>query len=109
MIEEIPFLTASLPVLGARIVKAACYHEQRCFVGWRHSDILLQIFIPMKLRMTQECQGFVDDSGFWWDRRVSFKIAARARQIAMTLPPKVLISEMLWNNAGNPLVEKVKP
>lgn len=103
VIDEIPFKTTDEPAFRTRIAKAACYHGTRCFVGWRHGDILQQAFAPRRLKMTQECQGFIDEQGFWWDRRMSAIIVARVYQAGIREVRDPLISEMLWDNDGNPL------
>lgn len=99
--SSIPLKRKPAPDRDAVIARAACYDGDTCFVGWRHSTILQEHFMPAKRTMTQECQGFVDQHGYFWNRYQSARIASRARQTAKL--HNLLISEELWDNDGVPL------
>lgn len=103
--RPIPLKTKDAPDEDARLAHAACYHGETCFIGWRHGDILGDFFKPNGLKMTNECQGFVDQHGFWWSRWKSARIAHRAGQI--TDIPNTLTSEELWDRGGRARVPGV--
>jgi hypothetical protein len=81
---------------------AAVILGDRCFIGWRHADIMSHMrSIGLLKTVTQEQQGFVDAEGFWWSRRHSKGIAGRCRQLRNV--PHTLTSEHLWGPEGEPL------
>lgn len=73
------------------------------YTGWRHSDIIMHIHALGKGYTKQEDQGFVCNQGAFHDRRMSFKIAAGARQLASGLTHvHDLMSEEVWAKDGTP-------
>lgn len=98
----IPLMVKAVPDEDARLVRAACYHGNECFTSWRHADALVDFFRPRGLKMTNECQGFVDQYGYWWSRWRSARIALRSGQLLSI--PSILTSEELWDKDGKPRV-----
>jgi hypothetical protein len=81
---------------------AAVILGDRCFIGWRHADIMSHMrSIGLLKTVTQGQQGFVDADGFWWSRWHSRGIASRCRQLRNV--PHTLTSEHLWGREGEPL------
>jgi hypothetical protein len=101
-IERIPAMHRR-PGDDDRIVKAAVIVGPYVYVGWRHSDIIqhLQKVRPDGLKqVSQEAQGFIDQSGYFFSRDQAAQIAHHAKQL--TVLPSVLTSEDLWDVVGVP-------
>lgn len=79
---------------GLRIVAAAVKRGERVWTGTRHADIIRVVFGETGQRVTQDEQGFVDNTG-WFSNR--FQAGAIAFQAGQTKDRKqTLLSEDLW-------------
>lgn len=87
------------PERDSKLVNAAVRVGDVVHVGWRHADIMRSLDPPEYVKLDQ--QGFVDQHGNFYSRRVAAVVALRAKQI--TEMPNTLTSESLWENDGHPL------
>jgi hypothetical protein len=106
MIEKIPYLPFDGEIDGVVIVKAAVKCGDDVYTGWRHAFIMADLIaidvITKQNKMTDEMQGFVNQSGQFINREISKCIVLFNRQIT-TIRGYTLCSEDLWENDGSPL------
>ena len=89
-----------------RLVKAAVLDtDGKVYTGWRHAEILCHMRdIGCARRGTTDDQGFVDQFGHYYRRRVCSALTWNSGQMSEYKEP--LLSEYLWDTFGNPIVYK---
>jgi hypothetical protein len=90
-----------------RLVKAAIWYGDNVYTGWRHSNILWYMRdLGLPRVRENEYQGFVDQDGMFHHRKRCSVIAFRNKQVKEY--KRVLTSEDLWDNSGQPLNQPIK-
>jgi hypothetical protein len=86
-----------------RLVKAAVLDSDgKVYTGWRHWEILHHMkAIGCARRNTTDDQGFVDQHGNYFRRKVCSSITFANGQLKEFKDP--VLSEYLWDEEGNPI------
>ena len=86
-----------------KLVKAAVVDtDDKVYIGWRHWEILHHMkSIGCERRSTTDDQGFVDQYGNYYRRKVCSSITFANGQLKEFKDP--VLSEYLWDDEGNPI------
>ncbi len=100
-IECIPLKYNRTPDKGIRLVRAAvCGDDDKVYTGWRHADISWYMHENGISRSnTTDAEGFIDQHGNYYRRRVCGSIAWSSGQLKEF--KNIVNSEDFWDNNGN--------